>query len=188
MKQFIPAESLPFFPGLFLPLVLSLIPTTPVVAQDWDDDPAVTSTTVLYERVKGWLLAAAEQAPEALYGYRPTEEVRTFGQILGHVANSSYAFCSAALGEASPNEENLEERTTKPALREALAEAFAYCDRAYATSDESALALTTVFGQQRPALYPLVFNTAHDFEHYGNLVTYLRANGLVPPSSAPRER
>jgi uncharacterized damage-inducible protein DinB len=66
----------------------------------------------------------------------------------------------------------------------AISGAIAYCERAYRMSDAKALEGTQVFGQAATRLYALNFNTAHDFEHYGNMVTYLRLKGLVPPSSA----
>ena len=68
----------------------------------------------------------------------------------------------------------------------ALKEAFAYCDATYASlTDASSAAMVPFFGQERTKLSMLAFNTSHSFEHYGNLVTYLRMNGLVPPSSDP---
>ena len=149
-----------------------------------DDAPdAVAGVTWLYETVQSWLIASAEQASQELLDWRPTTEVRTFGQILGHVANAHYMFCAAALGEQSPNQRNLEEVTAKAELMEALRASFEYCDRAYAMDGATALEVTQVFSQERTRLFALEFNAAHDFEHYGNLVTYMRSNGMVPPSS-----
>lgn len=154
-------------------------------AADRADSPLVASTGVLYELVKGFVTRSAEQMPEEHYAFRPTEEVRTFRELIGHIANSHYMFCSAALGEASPNGENFEQtRTTKAAMQEALRTSFEYCDRAYASiSDAQAAETIQVFGNDRPRLFALNFNVAHDMEHYGNIVTYMRINGLVPPSS-----
>ena len=115
----------------------------------------------------------------------PTEEVRTFGQILTHIAGAQFAFCSAAAGEASPNSVNYEEtRTTKASIIDALATGFAYCDQVYASmTDAKGSEAVSVFGMEMAANGALAFNTAHNFEHYGNLVTYMRINGIVPPSS-----
>lgn len=170
-------------------LVLALLVASPAAAQMMeeggeDDSPdAVSGVLWLYETVKGYVTASAEQASQELYDYRPTDEVRTFGQILGHVANSQYAFCSRALGEESPNGQDLEELTAKAELLEALKASFEYCDRAYAMDGATALEAASVFGRERTRLFALEFNMGHDFEHYGNLVTYMRSNGMVPPSS-----
>ncbi|MEJ2215777.1 MAG: DinB family protein [Gemmatimonadota bacterium] len=151
-----------------------------------DTNGAVASSKALFEVVKGYLVASAEQMPEEKYGYKPTPEVRSFGQIIGHVANSQYGFCSTALGEKPPVTEDMEKRTTKASLVQGLKDAFAYCEKAYAMSDAAAAATTKLFGADRSRLFVLVFNVSHDFEHYGNLVTYMRLNGMVPPSSQPR--
>lgn len=148
-------------------------------------DPLVGSTRALYESVKRNVIAAAEQMPEEHYAFRPTEEVRRFGQLMGHIANAHYSFCSSALAEPSPMRENLEQtKTTKADIVAALKDSFTYCDRAYNTlTDAQAAELTKVFGADHPRLYALTFNVAHDNEHYGNIVTYMRMKGLVPPSS-----
>jgi uncharacterized damage-inducible protein DinB len=161
-------------------LALCAVPAT---AQMWDADAGVASAEDMYNSSKNYILRAAQQFPEDLYSYRPTEEVRTFGQIIGHVANSYMGFCTAAGGTPPAQRENYEERTTKAGLIEALQAAIEYCDQVYGMAYESPDAMVNVFGQQRPRVYALVFNAAHAYEHYGNLVTYMRANGMVPPSS-----
>ncbi len=143
----------------------------------------IASVAPLYEMVKGYLIAAAEQMPSELYDYRPTEEVRTFGQIVGHVANAQFMFCSATMEEPTQAEEDFEERTTKEGLVEAIKKGFAYCDQAYTMDDATVMGEVEFFGSPGSRLWILNFNVAHNFEHYGNLVTYMRANGLVPPSS-----
>lgn len=165
-------------------LLLLLLAPAPAAAQTASSDAAVSAVRAQYEQVRGYLTRAAEQMPEADYAYQPTPEVRSYGRMLGHVANAQYAICAAALGESSPNAENIERtRTTKAALIEALQGSFAYCDRAYALDDASALQPTRLFGQEQSRLAALVLNAGHNYEHYGNLVTYLRLKGMVPPSS-----
>jgi len=146
-------------------------------------DAAVKSVAPLHEMVKGYLIAAAEQMPEEFYGYQPTSEVRTFGQIVGHVANAVGMFCGAATGEGRSQSEDFEKRTTKAGLVEAITQGFAQCDAAYSMDDAKAMEEVEFFGQTGTRLWVLTFNTAHNWEHYGNLVTYMRANGQVPPSS-----
>lgn len=143
----------------------------------------VSSIRPLYEQFRGWLIASAEQMPEAKYSYQPTDEVRTFGQMVGHVANAAYMFCSAALGEENPNSSNFEEVTAKADLVKGVQDAFAYCDKAYAMDGAKAAEEVTFFGQNGSRLWVLNFNAMHNAEHYGNFVTYFRLNSMVPPSS-----
>lgn len=179
----------------FAVLLLTLLPVGQLAAQEHmhgeeeahehmqGHNVAVKSVAPLHEMVKGYLIAAAEQMPEEHYGYRPTEEVRSFGQIVGHVANALYFFCGTASGGEARGPENYEERTTKAGLVEAIKDSFSKCDAAYAIDDATAMEEVDFFGQTGTKLWVLSFNNAHNWEHYGNLVTYMRANGLVPPSS-----
>ena len=140
-----------------------------------------------FNGVKNNLLKSAEQVPEAKLGFQPTKEVRTFGQILGHVANENYVFCGAASGGKGPGGD-FEKTTKKADLQKALADSFAFCDEAFAgLNDQTGAAAAEIpqFGLKGTKLGMLALNTAHDSEHYGNLVTYLRINKMVPPSSQP---
>jgi uncharacterized damage-inducible protein DinB len=95
-------------------------------------------------------------------------------------------YCAIALGEQPAAEDAVESRKLgKDALIAALKKSNEDCARAYAQDDASAAGMVDVFGSQRSRLYVLMANAAHDSEHYGNLVTYLRMNGMVPPSSQP---
>lgn len=159
--------------------------STPALAQGAaaQNTGSMAAVRPLYEQFKSYLLRSAALMPEEQYGFQPTPEVRTFGRILGHVANSHYMFCSAALGEENPNDVNFEETTSKAELTAALEASVAYCDRAFAMADARALEETQFFGRTGTRLWILVFCLTHDSEHYGNLVTYFRLNGIVPPSS-----
>jgi uncharacterized damage-inducible protein DinB len=147
-------------------------------------NPAVNTTRMLWEQLTGYITTAAEELPESTYAYRPTPEVRTFGQLIGHVAGAQNLICAAALGEPSRAEDEIERtRTAKADLVAALKASTRYCARAYSQSDKAVQAETKLFGQQRTRLYALILNATHNGEHYGNIVTYLRLNGIVPPSS-----
>jgi uncharacterized damage-inducible protein DinB len=137
---------------------------------------------------KGAILRSAEKMPEENFAFKPTPEVRSFAGILGHVADAQYLFCSAALGEKNPAPDVEKTKTTKAALTGALQEAFAYCDKAFASlTDANAGQTVKIFGNERTKLTALTFNTMHNFEHYGNLITYMRLKGIVPPTSEPRK-
>jgi len=100
------------------------------------------------------------------------------------VADAQYTFCSAALGEKSPAPGVEKSKTSKADLAQALKDAFAYCDKAYdGMTDAHAADMVKFFGREQAKLSVLAFNNAHNDEHYGNIVTYMRLKGLVPPSS-----
>jgi uncharacterized damage-inducible protein DinB len=122
--------------------------------------------------------------PEEHYGFQPTPEVRTFGQLIGHIADAQNRMCASALGEQPPQGSVEKTKTTKADLQAAVKESFAYCDKAFdAVTDANAAEMVPFFRGERPKLGVLSFLVAHSYEHYGNLVTYMRIKGLVPPSS-----
>jgi uncharacterized damage-inducible protein DinB len=176
-------------------LLLALLPAGQLMAQGHmhaedeahehmqSHDAAVKSLLPLYETVKGYIIASAEQMPEEKYAFRPTEEVFTFGELVGHVANAMYFFCGTVKGTSTQAPENYQEMTSKARIVEGLKGSFANCDGAYAVDDAKAMEEVEFFGQTGTNLWVLTFNLAHSWEHYGNLVTYLRINGMVPPSS-----
>lgn len=143
----------------------------------------VASVRFVYDLAKDYITRSAEKMTDEQFAFQPTEEVRTFAGILGHIADANYMFCSTVKGEENPNARELETLTSKAELTQALAESFAYCDDAYAISDEQGSESVEMFGQTLTRAGVLAFNAAHDYEHYGNLVTYMRVNGIVPPSS-----
>jgi uncharacterized damage-inducible protein DinB len=150
-------------------------------------NPFSTFTKFAYAHVKDILLRSAEKVPEEDYKFKPTPEVRSFGQIIGHLADAQYLFCSKALGEKNPAPKIEETKTSKADLIAALKEAFAYCDKAYdGMTDASGAETVQLFGSDMPKLGVLTVNNMHGMEHYGNLVTYMRLKNIVPPSSEPQ--
>lgn len=139
-----------------------------------------------FNQLKTWLLASAEKMPEAEYAFRPAETVRTFGQVLGHVADEQYRFCSAVLEETNPAPKIQQTKTTKADLIPALRDALAYCGKAYTAINDAAASQTVKMFGGMPKPVVLTANNMHLAEHYGNLVVYLRMKNLVPPSSEPR--
>jgi uncharacterized damage-inducible protein DinB len=150
------------------------------------DNPLSTWNKKAYGRVKDILLRSAEKVPEENYNFKPTDAVRSFGQIIGHVADAQYLFCSIALGETNPAPKIEQSKTSKGDLIAALKDAFAYCDKAYdGMTDASAVQMVKLFGNDAPKLSALTVNNMHNMEHYGNLVTYMRLKNIVPPTSEP---
>jgi len=145
----------------------------------------VSSLKGLHDITKTNITATAEMLDEELYAFRPTEEVRSMGELLAHIAGAQFLFCSAAAGEESPSSENFEEtRTTKADIVEALEMGFSYCEEVYAhMTDANGAEAVDFFSGPTTGIGVLAFNSAHNYEHYGNLVTYMRLNGITPPSS-----
>jgi uncharacterized damage-inducible protein DinB len=167
-------------------LAILALAASPLAAQG-SPASAIANARMLWEDVAGYLVQSATDMPAEKYGYKPTPAVRSFGELIGHVAGSQNMFCAMALGEKPPAEDAVEKAaTTKEALVQALQASNESCRRAYAQGDADASGTVSVFGRQQSRLYVLMMNATHDNEHYGNVVTYLRMNGIVPPSSRPR--
>ncbi len=164
-------------------LICLLVPTAVAVAQE---NPLSTFNKGAYGKVKEILLRSAEKVPEKDYNFKPTSGVRSFGQILGHLADSQYTFCSIVLGEKNPAPKIEQTKTLKADLVTALSDAFTYCDKAYdGMTDASGTQMVKLFEKETPKLSVLTVNQMHNLEHYGNLVTYMRMKNIIPPTSEP---
>ncbi|HVI08520.1 MAG TPA: DinB family protein, partial [Candidatus Binatia bacterium] len=137
-----------------------------------------------YARTKGILLRSAEKMPEENYSFKPVDTVRSYGQIIGHLADAQYLFCSLASGDKNPDLNIEKTKTSKADLIAALKAGFAYCDKVYdSMTDAASLQMVKFFGHDAPKHALLQINVGHNMEHYGNLVTYMRIKGIVPPTS-----
>jgi uncharacterized damage-inducible protein DinB len=147
--------------------------------------PLSATLKSMWDGLKLNLIQSADKMPEADYGFQPTADVRTFGQMIAHVANASFSYCARGKGEDNPNKEDFEKtKTTKADIVKALNDAAAYCDGVYGgMTDAAAMELVKAGQNLVPKARYLITNISHDNEHYGNLVTYLRLKGLVPPST-----
>ena len=152
----------------------------------------------MHATIRRNLAEAAGNMPADEYAFKPTPQVRSFDELIGHVASANFYFCSQAKGEKSPSTTNYEKlpstanyekATGKRILQKALNDSLAYCDAVYAsTTDANFNQLVKTPGPNgerettRGAV--LMFNTTHNNEHYGNVVVYMRLKGHVPPSTA----
>ena len=123
-----------------------------------------------FNEVSGWVSKAAEMVPDDKYSYKPVDSVRTFGQLVAHIADSYNYFCARGAGNnvewADPIEKgNTDKATVMPKLKLAL-------DRC-----------TEVYKGNNGRVGPLLGNVGHTSLHYGNIITYMRMMGLKPPSS-----
>ncbi len=152
-----------------------------------EDNPLSSELKAQYASSKANITKAADRMPDADYGFKPAEgNTRTFGQIIGHIADVQLALCSAAKGEQKRG--NAERtKTSKADFVAAINESFQYCDGAYEPlTDASAVQMTKMFGRDETKLGTLYFNLIHNSEMYGQIVAYYRAKNMVPPSTADR--
>jgi uncharacterized damage-inducible protein DinB len=178
--------------------LLATLAAVPAAAQSQPapSDPLAAALKRQFDGVSRNVKEAAEKMPEEKFSYQATKDVRTFGGFVGHVANSQYAGCARAKGVDNPNKEDFEKVTGKAALVKAITESNEFCSGVLTGASDKWLLETIPQGQapnqfQVPRAAILAGNTSHSNEHYGNLVTYMRLNGLVPPSTeraqAPRK-
>lgn len=161
-----------------------LFPLLAAALRAQDANPLSADVKSAYEEVKSNILRAAEKLPESDYSFRPAPRVRTFGQILGHIAQEQYLyFCAPVKGEQKSVDIE-RTKTSKADLIAALRDSFTYCDSAYdKMTDADASTIVNTGGSKSTKLRLLWMNIVHDESHYGNLVTYLRMKGIVPPST-----
>jgi uncharacterized damage-inducible protein DinB len=149
----------------------------------------------VHATIRANLADAADQMSDADFAFRPTPEVRTFGQLVGHVINANYFFCSQASGEKYPATSNYETIADRATLVKGLNDSLAYCDQVYGDTTDANFNQSVKMAPQPGAPTPtsvrgavLMFNVTHNNEHYGNLVVYMRLRGRVPPSTARAQR
>jgi len=132
------------------------------------------------------LSKTATKVPEDVYAFKPTPEVRSLGELIGHVADANFAICAMAAGENPPQTGFEKGKKSKADLVKGINDSIAYCDKVIASLDDvKGTAAVPFFGTPTPKLSVINFNVQHCNEHYGNLVTYMRLKGIVPPSSEP---
>ena len=176
-------------------IVLVLMLAASASAQTQPANPLTNGARLHYGIIKGYVTRAAAKMPEENYPFRPAPEVRTFAQLIGHLADANYRLCSVMAGQDPPIDAGVErDKHAKTDLIKALEESFGYCDKQYAAMTDAAGTPLTKFDAggegsrvpiQMPRLTVLAFHAGHAFEHYGNIVTYMRLKGIVPPSSEP---
>ena len=171
----------------YRPLMLALVLMCGVsVTESAAQPPTDPVALVLKRQFEGPLqlvFQATEKMPGEDFRFRPTPEVRSFGEVVAHIVSSAFLYCSASLGEPIPRADvDLRANPTKPDLLAELIAAKNYCDGAYSVTDAQLAESVPQRGVGVRA-QALIINASHTYEHYGNLVTYMRLKGMVPPSS-----
>jgi len=145
-------------------------------------NPVIGDQKQAYTNNKNNLIKAAEKMPEEAYSFKPTPEMQSFGERIGHVANQ-IGTCSGLTGERKPSEAT--GKTAKADLVAALKASFEACDAVWETmNDKTAMEMVAGRGgQQRAKISVLIGNTTHNTELYGYISVYMRLKGVVPPTS-----
>ena len=141
--------------------------------------PLTTTLSIFRSNMQDKIMKSADAMPESKYNYRPTKDVRSFAELLTHVADISYTLCSNVKGEANPATPIA--KASKAEIMAYLKASFAYCDGANSGFTDAHLNdPADFFGVKTNKMFILTQVGNHDALHYGNLVTYLRINGLEP--------
>ena len=175
-----------------LALAAGLMAQGPGMGQGQAPPSLVAEVQTMYNTVRGYVTKAVEQFPEDKYTWAPTPQVRSWARLVGHIVDDQNGACFALAGlperparletEDTPN--SAANKMTKAQLQKALVDGFALCEKAFAAVNPS-----NMLERQgmRSKIGLLMFNTSHTNEHYGNVVTYMRLQNMVPPSTAGRK-
>jgi hypothetical protein len=144
-----------------------------------------------FNAIKGYITKAADQFPDDKLTWQPTPAVRSWARLIAHISDDNNGACAALAGvtprpprlDTEDTQNSAANKMTKADLTKALGDSFALCDKAFAAVTEANMMERN---GNRSKIGTLIYDTTHINEHYGNIVTYMRLNGLVPPSTAGR--
>ena len=138
-----------------------------------------------YESIKNILLKSVDKMPVENFSFRTTPQVRTYGEMIAHIADAQFTLCGLAKGEQK--KVDTAGKSSKADVSALLKQSFDYCDPVYdSITDQEGAKTVKMFGRDQTKIGVLFFNVAHDNEMYGQMVAYLRIKGIVPPSSEGR--
>jgi uncharacterized damage-inducible protein DinB len=167
-------------------VIAAVLIALPSIAVAQNANPLTANAKVQFGALSGFVVRSAEKVPEDLYSFRATPEVRSMAELFGHVADAMFAMCSTAAGTKPPRTGIEKVVTSKTALVAALKEGVTYCNSVYdGMTDQKGLETVPFYFGPTPRVSVLYFVVTHTYEHYGNLVTYMRLKNIVPPSSEP---
>jgi len=152
-------------------------------------NPVVWSANQIYDRQSKYMIAAAEQMPADKYSFHPTPDQWTFAKIISHVAAANGGVCGLLSDQPSPATVKVAETASKPELVAAVKASFAFCDTVMANLHDNKLGdpITYFRGARVPRARALVELTDDLEDHYSQMASYLRLNGMLPPSAAPKK-
>jgi len=158
-------------------------------AQGTAASPVAASVQEMFNRQSKFITAAVDEMPADKFGYHPTPEQWTFGKIVAHVAQADYLVCSMISDNPVPRDFKVSETDPKDKLQPALQSSFDFCSQALNTLQDSKLGDTIAFfgGRKTPRARAVLELVADLADHYSQLASYLRLNGMQPPSAQPRK-
>lgn len=156
-------------------------------AQESASNPVTSSAKEIYDRQADRIVAAAEEMPAEKYGYHPTPEQFAFGKIIAHVAQSDFSLCAMISGTPAPQGFDVTEADPKEKLIPALKASFDYCSQVVAKLQDAQMGDTISFyrGRKVPRARAVIELVSDLVDHYSQLASYLRLNGMLPPSAPP---
>jgi len=173
---------------VFLKTLMTFAAGSALVFGQAPANPVIQSSHDLFTQISQLVLRSADKVPDNLYSFQATPEVRSIGQLFGHIADASNHICALAVGGKAAAGSVEKTAKTKAELVAALKREFAACDAVYSKlTPASAVETIDLNGQKRTRIAEMDYEVAHTWEHYGNLVTYMRLNKIVPPSSEPKK-
>jgi uncharacterized damage-inducible protein DinB len=175
-------------------VTLAIVGVSAAAAQSSDPNTYSKGVQAQFQRVQDLIVRSAEKIDQDLYSFKPTPEIRSVAGVIGHVADGNNLLCRVAAGEKVDFEKLMkdfsavqvhEKKTSKPEIIAALKESQGTCEAVFAklTDESGREPVAWMGGRTMPKLMVLTMATGHAWEHYGNLVTYMRLKGIVPPSS-----
>ncbi len=152
-------------------------------------NPVVSSAKEIFVRQSAFIQAAMDEMPADKFGYHPTPDQWSFGKIVAHVAQANDHVCAMLTDKPAPNGSAVTETSPKTALAAALKASFDYCGTALDTLQDSQLGDTITYfgGVKKPRARALVELTDDLEDHYSQMASYLRLNGMLPPSVKPKK-
>ena len=179
-------------------LSVSLSAQTPTAQQPAQPPPPlpglVTEVKTIYTNIHNNITKSVEQFPADKLTWQPTPAVRSWARLIGHITDDNNGACYLLAGDTTrparvdtaDTQESAANKLSKDDLLKGYKESIERCNKAFAAVTEANMAERAGPTSPRSKIGALIYNTSHTNEHYGNVVTYMRLNGLVPPSSAPR--
>ncbi len=165
-------------------LMLGLLAWLPLCA----DDVVARNLKALFDGYKQNMLESAAKISDADYRFKPSPDVMTVHELLGHMTDANYSICSQMKAEKNPDAGgNAKNSDGKTALIAALTKSFDYCLAAIDATDGK-MAEKTNARVPRDKAYAALHLLDHTALHYGNLITYMRIKGLTPPETERRNQ
>ena len=165
-------------------LALMVLMAGSAAAQD-GSNPVVASANEIFQRQAGYMVTAAEQMPADKYGYKPTLSQWTYGKIVAHVIQANFGVCGMLSGDGPGKGPVVTETMGKDELVPVLKQSFETCQRAMDGLKDSSLGGTITYfgGARKPRARALIELTDDLEDHYSQMASYLRLNGMLPPSA-----